>query len=151
IGHRVGEGHAQLDDIGPGCGQALEDGQRGVVVRVTGGDEGDQCRAVLLLQFFETALQTAHARLSSRFRWCITVCMSLSPRPDRLTTMMWSFGSFGARLNISARACDDSSAGMMPSRRQQSWKALSASASVIGTYSTRPTSCSQACSGPTPG
>src|SRR5690606_15349553 len=90
IGHRVGEGHAQLDDIGPGCGQALEDGQRGVVVRVTGGDEGDQCRAVLLLQFFETALQTAHARLSSRFRWCITVCMSLSPRPDRLTTMMWS-------------------------------------------------------------
>jgi hypothetical protein len=33
----------------------------------------------------------------------------------------------------------------------QSWNAASASSSVAETYSARPLSCSQACSGPTPG
>jgi hypothetical protein len=41
--------------------------------------------------------------------------------------------------------------GMMPSTRQQSWNARSASSSVIVTYSARPVSLSHACSGPTPG
>src|ERR1700686_2002041 len=40
---------------------------------------------------------------------------------------------------------------MMPSRRQQSWKACNASRSVTVTYSARPLSLSHACSGPTPG
>src|SRR5690606_10197878 len=153
VGHRVGEGHAQLDHVGTGGRQALEDGQGGVVVRVAGGDEGDQGGTVLLFQLGKSALQTAHQLFSDldRSRWCITVCMSLSPRPDRLTTMMWSLGSVGARLNTSARAWELSRAGMMPSRRQHWWNAASASSSVIEVYSTRPMSCSQACSGPMPG
>ena len=42
-------------------------------------------------------------------------------------------------------------AGMIPSRRHRLWNAASASSSVMVTYSARPESLSQACSGPTPG
>ena len=41
--------------------------------------------------------------------------MSLSPRPQRFTTMRWSFGIFGASSITLARAWRGSSAGMMPS------------------------------------
>jgi len=50
-----------------------------------------------------------------------------------------------------ASAWAGSSAGMIPSNREHSWKASSASSSVAETYFTRPLSCSQACSGPMPG
>ena len=30
---------------------------------------------------------------------CATVCMSLSPRPDRLTRISWSFGSVAASFS----------------------------------------------------
>src|SRR5690606_10667522 len=129
----------------------LEDGQRGGVVRVSGGDEGHQRGTVFLLRLGEARLQATHMRSSCSAKWCMTVCMSLSPRPDRLTTIRWSLGSVGARLKTSASACEDSSAGMTPSRRQHLWKASSASWSVIEVYSTRPISCNQACCGPMPG
>jgi hypothetical protein len=64
---------------------------------------------------------------------------------------MRSFGSVGASFAAYAIACADSSAGRMPSVRQQRWNAASASSSVIDTYSARPLSLSHACSGPTPG
>ena len=57
----------------------------------------------------------------------------------------------GADLATWGSACDGSSAGMIPSVSQDSWNASSASVSVIETYSARPMSCSQACSGPMPG
>ncbi len=60
VGHRVGEGHAQFDDVGTRGRQALEDLQRGGVVRIAGGDEGHQCGAVLLFQLVEARLQAAH-------------------------------------------------------------------------------------------
>jgi hypothetical protein len=88
VGHRVGEGHAQLDHVGAGVRQALENLQGSLVVGVTGGDEGDQRGAVFLLEFGETVVQAAHACFSwLSCMWCITVCMSLSPRPDRLITI----------------------------------------------------------------
>jgi hypothetical protein len=59
--------------------------------------------------------------------------------------------SRGAIRAAPARACALSIAGMIPSVRQSSWKAAIASASVTGSYLARPVSCSQACSGPTPG
>ena len=40
---------------------------------------------------------------------------SLSPRPQRFTTIRWSFGFFGASSITLASACAGSSAGMMPS------------------------------------
>ncbi|MNF88762.1 hypothetical protein D3C84_712620 [compost metagenome] len=152
VGHRIGKGHAQFDHVGAGRRQALEDRQGGGVVGVAGGDEGHQGGAVLLLQLGKARLQAAHTTVSfCSCMWCMTVCISLSPRPDRLTTIRWSFGRVGARLNTSARAWALSRAGMMPSRRQQVWKAASASSSVTEVYSTRPISCNQACSGPMPG
>src|SRR5690606_33935371 len=61
-----------------------------------------------------------------------TVCMSLSPRPDRLTITISSGLRSAASLTPRWTACDDSSAGMIPSVRQRSWKASSASWSVTG-------------------
>src|SRR6185503_7018810 len=59
-----------------------------------------------------------------------TVCMSLSPRPERLTSRIPSSGSVGASFAAWASAC----AGMMPSQRHRSWNAATASASSIVTY-----------------
>src|SRR5215210_2799822 len=66
-------------------------------------------------------------------------------------TRRMSLGSVGASLVTWASACAGSSAGMMPSSLHRSWKAVSASLSVADTYSTRPCSLSQECSGPMPG
>jgi hypothetical protein len=66
-------------------------------------------------------------------------------------TIRWSLRLFGAIFDTLASACEGSSAGMMPSSFEQSWKAASASLSVAEMYFTRPTSCSQECSGPMPG
>ncbi|MNG02378.1 hypothetical protein D3C84_854040 [compost metagenome] len=87
VGHRIGERHAQLDDVGASSRQAFENRQRGIVARVAGGDEGDQCRTAFGLQFGEALFDPAHACFSWAAIWLITVCMSLSPRPDRHTTI----------------------------------------------------------------
>ena len=69
-----------------------------------------------------------------------TVPMSLSPRPDRLTSRCWSGRIVAASFIAWATAWLDSSAGMMPSVRQRRWNAASASSSVMPTYSARPMS-----------
>ena len=61
------------------------------------------------------------------------------------------FFILGARLITSATAWADSSAGMMPSVRASTVQAASASLSDAETYSARPVSFSQACSGPIEG
>jgi len=53
-------------------------------------------------------------------RCSATAKMSLSPRPDRLTTIRWSFGLFGASSSTLAMACAGSSAGMIPSSFERS-------------------------------
>src|SRR5262245_13621036 len=70
-------------------------------------------------------------------RWSATVKMSLSPRPHMFITIRWSFGFLGASSSTLASACAGSSAGMMPSSLEHSWKALSASLSVADRYFTR--------------
>ena len=42
IGHRIGEGHADLDQIGAGLWQAGDDLERCVVVRIAGRHKGDE-------------------------------------------------------------------------------------------------------------
>ncbi len=61
--------------------------------------------------------------------------MSLSPRPERqITTTSSGFNSpRSPSASRWATACDDSSAGMMPSSWQSSWKASSAAASSAAT------------------
>ena len=63
-------------------------------------------------------------------RCTATEKMSLSPRPHRLARMIWSLPIVGAIFWTAAIAWLGSSAGMMPSVRQSSWNASSASVSV---------------------
>src|SRR5436309_4627245 len=78
-----------------------------------------------------------------------TVCTSLSPRPDRLTSSTASRPSSRASLRVYAIACADSSAGRIPSSFARSWNAPSASSSLTCAYSVLPSARSHACSGPT--
>src|SRR5947207_7464300 len=87
----------------------------------------------------------------SRFKVFLKIPTSLSPRPETFTITISDFFIFGARLATSAMACADSSAGMMPSVRASRMQPSSASSSDAGTYSARPPSLSQACSGPIDG
>ena len=52
VGHGIGEGQPELDDVGPGLRQALQDLERGLGIRIAGhhiGDEGGAAfRAALL-------------------------------------------------------------------------------------------------------
>src|SRR6202041_509776 len=145
---RVGERHADLDEVGAGGGDALEEPRRGLEVGVAGGQIGAKSGAPFRLQRGETLFDAAH---SVTPRCSATAKMSLSPRPHMFITRRWSRGRLGAIFATCASACAGSSAGMMPSSLLHSWNASSASRSVIETYSTRPRSCSQECSGPMPG
>src|SRR5207302_9440101 len=65
-----------------------------------------------------------------RFIARATISTSLSPRPERLTSTLWPRPSSRARSFARARACEDSSAGMMPSVRDRRLNASRASASL---------------------
>src|SRR6185503_20694394 len=69
-----------------------------------------------------------------------TVCTSLSPRPESPISTLWVFFMRAAARIACATACEDSSAGMMPSSRVRALKPSSASWSVTETYSKRPRS-----------
>ncbi|MCY1537079.1 hypothetical protein D9M68_725640 [compost metagenome] len=60
VGRRVGEGHAELDHVGTRLGHAVHEIGRDVRVRKTGGDEWDECLAVLLLQRCKGGVDAAH-------------------------------------------------------------------------------------------
>src|SRR5207344_2162379 len=149
VGHRVGERHAELDNIRARLDHPSHQRHGERRMRVARGDVGNERLALRFRERLDTALDARHQSfLPER---SATVCMSLSPRPERLTSRMASFGIFGAIFIACATACADSSAGMMPSLRHSSWNAARASSSVTATYSARLLSFSHACSGPTPG
>jgi len=77
--------------------------------------------------------------------------MSLSPRPDYVTTIESDFDLVLAILIACETACADSSAGIIPSVFVSVKKALMTSRSVALLYFTLPASFKNACSGPTPG
>jgi hypothetical protein len=89
------KGHTQLDQVGASGDHAMHQRHRHIRRWITGGDEWDQRGASLGPQPLEHALDTAHSLIPSR--WA-TVCMSLSPRPERLMTMLWSRRMVGASL-----------------------------------------------------
>src|SRR3546814_6890387 len=122
------------DLVGPTRDQRVE--IRGGVA-VARGDEGDE-RGV---GFGEGGGEAGHNATPNA---SATVKISLSPRPEQLTMMILSLSIFGASRSAAAMAWADSSAGMMPSSLVSFRKMASASASVTGSYRTRPMSCSQA-------
>src|SRR5665648_937842 len=117
-------------------------------VGITGGDIGNKRLLLLTGKLCKGGLNTVHNATPSK---AATVWTSLSPRPDKLTKRMSSLVKVGAKRLTKAKAWLDSSAGIIPSRRHNSWKAATASVSVATTYWARPVSINQACSGPLPG
>ena len=79
----------------------------------------------------------------------VDVLVSSPAETDEHDVIGWEVG--GELVRRRARRATNSSAGMIPSSRQSSWNAASASASVAAWYTTRPLSRSALCSGPTPG
>jgi hypothetical protein len=63
-------------------------------------------------------LQSGGAPYPFPSKYSAACATSLSPRPERFTMITDSFGSVGATLITCATACDDSSAGMIPSTRE---------------------------------
>src|ERR1700730_14098062 len=132
---RLGGDRVEAEMAGAVVGNAGEDGEVlavadafGVLVSVA----GDHRNGVVVILARPEYLEIGHYPMSMP-RCLATVKTSLSPRPQRFMTMIWSLPMVGASLITSASACAGSSAGMMPSIRVQSWKAPSASLSVAGT------------------
>src|SRR5581483_4950231 len=93
----------------------------GVLVREARGEVADEQRLFL-------GERRAGSHMPNHLA---AVSMSLSPRPDRLTSMIASVPSAGPIWRAPASACADSIAGMMPSVRQSVPNASIACASVI--------------------
>ena len=130
----------------PAAGRPAISSQRGGEVRIARGQEGDQPRPALAAQLGEAGVDPpAHSSIPMALP---IVNTSLSPRPHRFMTMIWSRPSVGASLTTWPMAWLGSSAGRMPSSREQSENAASASSSVIASTSIRPMSLSQDSSGP---
>jgi len=94
VGHGVGEGHPQLDEVGAGGHHAVQEGHGEVGIRIAGGDVGHEGGASALAQGLEAGLDAAHTRIPSK---AATVWMSLSPRPDRFTSTSAPFPNCWAR------------------------------------------------------
>jgi hypothetical protein len=60
IGHGIGEGYAQLDDIGAGCDHGVHQRHRGRRAGIAGRDEGNERGATARFEVFETLGDTAH-------------------------------------------------------------------------------------------
>src|SRR5918998_3664900 len=144
VGQRVGEGNPYLQHVGPGSDERLPPLGRPVKRRVATGEVRHEGRASPRESLPEP-LSPAHegsspASRASMPKASATTPMSLSPRPERLMTRFLPGPSSRATFSAWWIACEVSSAGMIPSRREHITKAANASSSVAPTYSTRPSS-----------
>ena len=86
IGHWVRERHAELDHVGAGLRQRFEDCERRGFVGIARHGEGDERGAAILLERSKAPIHPfGHRALLPK--WRATESRSLSPRPERLTTM----------------------------------------------------------------
>ena len=85
VGHGVGKWHANFDDIRTGFGQALQDRQGCIKIRVACCDEGDEGGAALLFQRGKARVDAGCHSFTPRCS--ATVKMSLSPRPHIFITI----------------------------------------------------------------
>ncbi len=129
IGERIGERHAKLDQIGTRIGIGLSDRKRGLPIREAGHHVRHQGSPALTADPLEGGGDTRGAgnrRLSHLF--------SPAPQQDPCRPARRDRARRSPRRRRSpssqAIACEDSSAGMIPSRRVSAWKAASACVSV---------------------
>src|SRR5581483_7226519 len=151
IRHRVGKCYTEFNEIGAARGAFENQAAGGGEVGIAGDEVGDERALTVRAQRAESPGDAARGAVLRAHRltpkaWA-TVCISLSPRPERLTIMSCSRESVGASLIAWARAWADSRGGMRCSVSGRRRSASSAAAAVAGTYSARPVSWSQACAG----
>src|SRR5207253_7093830 len=135
VGERVGERHAELDDVSTPARRLPDEPARVPERRVARGEVRDQRPLPPGPEGVERLPQPAHRPSAPLTTWT-----SLSPRPERPTTIVSRRGRPLASRIAWAAACADSRAGMMPSARARAWNAARASSSVIETNSKRPAS-----------
>ena len=117
VRHGIGERHPELDEVRTRLHHGVHHRHRRAGRRVAGGDERDERGPLPRRERRETGGYAAHRWIPSM---AATVWMSLSPRPDRPTTMTSSGRIPAASFAAYASAWLDSSAGMMPSVRVHS-------------------------------
>ena len=117
VGERVGVRDAELDDVGARLGERVQRRERLRARRVAGHHVGDERRAPVRER--APRGRARGARQSTPSPASRTMSMSLSPRPESVTTTTASGPSSSASRGSSASACDDSMAGMMPSRARE--------------------------------
>src|SRR6185437_11733731 len=92
VRHRIGERHADLDEIGAGLGQLREQPREALAVGIAAGEIGHEPGAPGRCQRGETPADAAFGPRTHGFAHSstpsalATVLTSLSPRPERLTT-----------------------------------------------------------------
>ena len=110
----------------PAGGSASRMRERGLGIGIAGRDEGTSAaRPGACSSAKRAAMRRHHLLLPDA---AATEKTSLSPRPRQADHDQLVLRHLSAQARMTwARACADSSAGMMPSSLQQSWKASSAS------------------------
>ncbi len=93
VRHRIGKWHADFDEIGAGLRQPGKDARVGRRIGIAGGKIGHEPGAILTPKLREPLRDSRHSFIPCR---AATVSMSLSPRPDKLTTTRLSLASVGA-------------------------------------------------------
>src|SRR5581483_7138410 len=107
VRQRIRERDADFEHIGAGTVQRFQNVGGRREIRITGRDVRDEAGTPV---GFDPRKRVGYPR-----RHFSTVFTSLSPRPDRLTRRMPDGPSSRATFIACATACDDSSAGRMPS------------------------------------
>src|SRR5262249_25090585 len=137
VGIWIRKRHTQFDHVGARVRTSEHHLARAREIGIAGGDIDYQ-----RLLARKPVADSAHSDTPNALA---RVVISLSPRPDTLTTMTFAGPMRGAISRKAAIAWALSSAGMMPSLLARSSRPSSASRSVTLTYVARPESLSQAC------
>src|ERR1019366_9499476 len=101
--HRIGKRYAEFDHVGAARHQCMHQWHRQFGCRVTSGYEGNQTFVILRRERGQRGLDSGHYAMSF-FIHSATVCISLSPRPDRFTKIILSLPSVAANLAAYASA-----------------------------------------------
>src|SRR5262249_51407566 len=93
VGHRIGKRDAELDDVSACRRQLLEQRKRSAHIGVARRNEGQKSALSGALQLRELRLDSIHIDSPNA---AAAEKTSLSPRPERQTTMISSFFMWGA-------------------------------------------------------
>src|SRR5262249_35593693 len=88
VGHRIGKRRTELDHVGAGAHERVHQSDDVAGRRISRSDERDQALAVGGLEGGKARVEAIHSVIPSL---AAIVCTSLSPRPDKFTSIILSF------------------------------------------------------------